>query len=113
MVIASNNKITIVRGDTGSLDVTVTAVVNGEEVEYELEEGDTLTFRMSKQLGGTPLIEKEIEDGELGLLSSDTASLPFGDYYYDITFVSSDESVVDHIIQATAGDPNFIITEAV
>lgn len=111
MIIADNNKITIVRGDSGSLDITVNVLVDGEEQEYELEEGDTLTFRMSKEFHGEPLIEKEIQDGNLGILPADTEDLPFGDYFYDVTLES--DGMVDHIIQVDKNNPNFIIAEAI
>lgn len=111
MIIADNNKITIVRGDTGSLQIAVNVVVNSEEQEYEMQSGDTLTFRMSKSFNGEPLIEKVITNEILGFVSSDTENLPFGDYYYDVTLES--DGLVDHIIQADKNDPNFTIAEAV
>ena len=111
MIIADNNKISIVRGDSGSVEITVNAIVSDEEVEYELEAGDTLTFRMSKSFDGEPLIEKDITDGTLGFDPADTADLPFGDYYYDVTLES--DGLTDHVIQADRNDPNFFILEAV
>ena len=111
MIIADNNKITIVRGDTGSLQIAVNVVVNSVEQEYELQSGDTLTFRMSKSFNGEPLIEKVITNGVLGFVSSDTEDLPFGDYFYDVTL--ENDGVKDHIIQADKNDPNFTIVEAV
>lgn len=111
MIIADNNKITIVRGNTGSLDVAVNIVTNNEEEEYELEEGDKLTFRMSKTFQGEPLIEKEIQNGVLGFVPADTEDLPFGDYFYDVTLET--DGLVDTIIQADDKNPNFIIAKAV
>lgn len=111
MIIADNNKITIVRGNTGSLDVGVNIVTNNEEEEYELQEGDKLIFRMSKTFQGEPLIEKEIQNGVLGFVPADTEDLPFGKYFYDVTLES--DGLVDTIIQADKNDPNFTIAEAV
>lgn len=111
MIIADNNKITIVRGNTGSLDVGVNIVTNNEEEEYELEEGDKLIFRMSKTFQGEPLIEKEIENGILGFAPEDTEDLPFGEYFYDVTLEA--DGLVDTIIQADDKNPNFIIAKAV
>lgn len=111
MIIADNNKVTIVRGDTGSLAVAVNVVVDGEEQEYELEEGDRLIFRMSKNFNGEPLIEKTVSDGTVSFDAADTADLPFGEYYYDVTLES--DGTIDHIIQADRNDPNFKIAEAV
>ena len=111
MIIADNNKITIVRGDTGSLQIAVNVVVNSEEQEYTPQTGDTFVFRMAKSFGGEPLIEKELQDGEIEFATADTEELPFGDYFYDVTL--ENDGVKDHIIQADKNDPNFTIAEAV
>ena len=48
MIVVDNNKITIVRGDTGTLDLAVNEIVDGEEQEYTPQTGDTFVFRMAK-----------------------------------------------------------------
>lgn len=111
MIVVDNNKVTIVRGDTGSLTVAVNEIVDGEEQEYTPQTGDTFVFRMAKSFGGEPLIEKELQDGEIEFASADTEDLPFGDYFYDVTL--ENDGVKDHIIQADKNDPNFTIAEAV
>ena len=84
------NKITMTRGDTLQLQVTIT---QGEE-EYTPVEGDTVRFALKSQLNGKgtafkeeePLIEKSIPIATmiLKLDPADTKELLFGQYTYDI-----------------------------
>lgn len=82
MVNIVNNSITLTRGDTCVLKLNVVDV-RGEN--YTLQSGDKLTFTLRKKVSSVAtLLEKTLEENILSLNPSDTLTLDFGDYVYDI-----------------------------
>lgn len=116
MVKTNGNAIYCTRGDTLDLSITI---YNADGTEFTPASGDTITFGLkhstmtygNKEYTDTnPLVTKTIStsDMKLTLDPSDTASLPFGQYVYDIELVTSG-GVVDTFIPASA----FVITPEV
>ena len=106
MLKVKKNKITLTRGDTLRLNLTL---MNGNE-EYELQAGDRVRFALKHpeyNTDGTdfadtePLIVKQMEGGVLVLQPEDTKELGFGNYVYDVelTYANGD---VDTVIPPTA-----------
>ena len=91
LVIDKNNRITIINGDTGILNLKVS--------NYALKEGDTVTLTVKATLDAKPLISKVIdsfnEDGTCTIVldPSDTVGLRAGTYIYDIQLNLSDGRV--------------------
>jgi len=77
-----NNKITIVKKDTAYFSVALD--------NYELREGDKITFTISKEKESqTPLVQKvitEFTNNNMAIiyLSSEDTNLDKGTYFYDI-----------------------------
>ena len=103
--------IRIPRGDSGYFEVKRTK--DGEILPFE--EGDTLTFTVKKDASEeTVLIQKQVstfdDDGVamFRLDPSDTASLAFGVYRYDVqaTYASGD-------IDTLVGPGNFYVGEEI
>ena len=99
LAIDVNNKIKIVRGDTGCIEFTVQ--------NYSLSKGDKVKFTVKASMTATePAILKEIteftENGTalIVLNEEDTNSLAAGDYLYEIEVRLRDGSV-DTVITAT------------
>lgn len=89
--------IEIVRGTTNTFSIFVTngeKDENGEYVPYILQAGETLIFGIKKDPRElTPLIKKTVAVGEGGVYTveftpDDTADLPFGKYFYDVSVKS-------------------------
>ena len=81
--------LSIVRGTTNSFSVAITDEETGEP--YELEAGELLRFGIKKNPKDDEYvlvidITETNEDGEYAftILPSNTISLPFGSYYYDV-----------------------------
>lgn len=77
--------IKMVCGDTVKYEIDVAYGI--DKVDYELSEGDKLTFTMKKYIyDETPLIVKDIsiEDCILEIASEDTIGLQFGEYHYNV-----------------------------
>ncbi len=87
------NTIKLTRGDSVSFSVSMR---NGEE-EYELQEGDFLTFTVRKNVyASEKLIEKVLTTSIIDIVPADTKLLPFGDYVYDVelTFQNGDVNTI-------------------
>lgn len=102
------NRITLTRGDTLKVNVSITTS-SGEE--YIPEEGDRIRFALKKDvLDEEPLILKEIpiDTLVLQLNPEDTKSLPFDKYVYDLELTKA-SGEVDTFITKT----DFILSEEV
>lgn len=74
--------INLTRGDTLTLEVTIT---DGNNEPYELQDGDKLTFTVKKSVFTEEiLIQKEIVDGIFTISHDDTKDLSYGKYKYDV-----------------------------
>ena len=90
-----NNNIKIIRGDSGSFDISITDT-NGSIVE--LAENDVLTFTLRRTARNpTIILQKNIVGGKLAINPADTEGLVFGAYVYDIELKRAD-GYVDTVI---------------
>ena len=95
----SGNKITMTRGDTAKIFVTVKYKSSGEM--YQPQEGDNIKFSFKKFISDKdPIFEKDVSMYNMLLIINpeDTKSLAFGPYYFDgqLTYRNGD---VDTFIQ--------------
>ena len=93
MFVIEGTTIILTRGD--SFYATVRVIDKGTGQPYEFQQGDSLKFGLKKSTcEPNCLIEKDISTSklELALSPSDTKTLPFGTYVYDIqlTFANGD-----------------------
>lgn len=105
IAVDDNYNITIVRGDSGYVKLSLVEIDGEEEVPYIPKEGETLRFAMAKKYGATEedcLILRPIDVSTLKLYfhPEDTKNLKFGDYKYDLEFTNED-GFVDTILKAT------------
>lgn len=80
MLTIKNNIITLTRGDTARIDLAISK--DGETYDYS---SDTVVFSV-KTSTTTPeyVFQKEVVDGVIYIAPSDTESLPYGTYRYDV-----------------------------
>ena len=85
-------RITLTRGDTL---ITKVSISNADGTPYEMQEGDSLRFKMTDIPGGVALIVKEIPSDTLTLKidPSDTNVLPFGEYFFDLQLTYANGNV--------------------
>lgn len=114
MLQVQGTDISLTRGDTAEFDV---APLNADGTAYEFQEGDSVIFTLAKKWGvAPPIVEREVPTDTLvlGIRPSDTSSLKFGTYCYDIkvrnsitgdewTFVLGSWHVTDEADAATTG----------
>ncbi len=90
MVSITNNTITMTRGDSLSLELSL---MNGENV-YTPQEGDVITFEVLgfPYDGEDPVLTKTIPNDTLllELAPADTASLSLGAHYYNTRIIFAD-----------------------
>lgn len=100
--IASDNTISITRGDTGSftLDIKNTS---GQAYDYS---EDTVLFTVKENTyAKDPVIQKEVEyEQNITILPADTEKLSYGTYVYDVQLTTAG-GIVDTIIPPS----NFVI----
>ena len=106
LYIDEEQNIELTRGDTGFFTIALKSN-NGEA--YSPQQGDSLRFAMSKSFGGEPIIIKTIPINTLVLEiePTDTSTLAFGKYVYDIEFTDA----AGHVSTIILG--NFILTREV
>lgn len=105
--IDSSNQITLTRGDTLILHLSLTE----NESFFEFEPGDAIRFALKSTVeDDEPLIIKDadMDTRTITIEPEDTKELPFGQYVYDIEYTSED-GVVDTFITPTT----FTISEEV
>lgn len=80
MLTIKNNTITLTRGDTARIDLAISK--DGETYDYS---PDTVVFSV-KTSTTTPeyVFQKTVSDGVIYIAPSDTESLPYGTYRYDV-----------------------------
>ena len=91
----SNKTISITRGDTGTFSLNITTA-NGTDYDYS---NDTVLFTVKRSVyEANHLIQKQVVYGEnIVIEPNDTASLPYGEYWYDVQ-VTTEGGVVDTVI---------------
>lgn len=110
--IDENGAITIIRGDSGFVTVSLVEVVDGEEVPYVPRTGETLRFAAAKKWGAKEdecfiIRDIPLTTNKLYFYPEDTKDQKFGSYKYDLEFTDID-GFVDTIMR---GD--FVISEEV
>lgn len=93
-----NNQITLTKGDTAILNLTI-YFPNMEE-QYELMDGDIVTFSITDKtqcFGESKIVvKKDFQQNEIQLKPIDTKYLPCGKYEYDVqlTFKNGDVNTI-------------------
>lgn len=92
LAIDENNNITLTRGDSASIAV---ALKNPDNTDYTLQSGDELLFTVKYNcITEDIIIQKNISsDAIINLIPSDTASLLYGEYFYDVQLTRANGSV--------------------
>jgi hypothetical protein len=86
------------RGDTLVAEV---GIVNPDGTPYVMQEGDSVRFKCTDVPGGAVLILKDVTSGTLRIEHEDTASLPFGTYFFDIEMAFANGTVDTFITEGT------------
>lgn len=108
LIIGSDNKITLTRGDTARIQVSITSA---DGSAYTPTTGDSVRFAMKKKYSDSePLVKIDIPIDTLLLeiLPEHTKTLDFGTYKYDVQITMADGSVDTFIDRGV-----FVITEEV
>ena len=101
MVNINNKDIRITRGDSCIINLTI---YDSAGDEYTPAPGDTIIFTVKSDINNDyKVIEKEFNNSEITLLKSDTISLNFGTYFYDVRLENG--SIFDTVLDSG----NFII----
>ena len=101
MLTISGTTITLTRGDSASIKLTLTKKDDG--TAYEPIEGDSIRFALSKQFGTeSPLVLIDIPTDTLILeiMPEHTKSLAFGSYVYDLEITYADGRVETFVDKA-------------
>lgn len=91
-----NNKVTMTRGDTCSFYCRINHS-DEDKTPYELQDGDVLVFTLRETAktdsptGYT--LQKTFSDYQITLTPSDTESLSYGNYVYDVQLTLADGTV--------------------
>lgn len=95
MFTIDDNRIYLTRGDTADIAVSLK---NLDDSDYEMQDGDTLYFRMKRYAtkdASDILVEKiaEVTEDEviISLVPTDTLELAFGVYRYEVELVTYDD----------------------
>ncbi len=106
MLHIQDNKISLTRGDTAYLNISVE--IDGKP--YDMQEGDALTLSIKKSTSDEmPVVQKMITSGTtIHIEPQDTDDLAFGKYKYDVQLDKANGDVFT-IIEPTA----FVILEEV
>lgn len=80
MLKISNQNITLTRGDTARIKLGITR--GGETYDFS---ADTVVFSVKKSTTAPEYVfQKTVQDGVVTILPTDTASLLYGTYVYDV-----------------------------
>lgn len=83
MIIIKGTEISIIRGDSATINLTIKN--RNSDEEYELLEGDIVRFSVKRDISDdNVLIQKTFEKNQIKLEHDDTKSLNFGEYVYDV-----------------------------
>ena len=100
------NDITVTRGDTLHLEISV---VDQDNQEYVLQDGDKLVFTLKKNVNTKEIIlQKDIIANKLTINHTDTTLLSYSTYVYDVQLTQANGDVTTVIKPS-----KFIITEEV
>ena len=89
MIIIEGNHISLVRGDSATINLTIKDKKTNQE--YILEVGDIVRFSVKKEIQSHDIvIQKQFNNNEIVLDYEDTKDLSFGDYVYDVELQYSD-----------------------
>lgn len=104
-----DNSLTVTRGDTLPVDVTIT---NTDGTAYEMQEGDVLvlTVKRTTDYDDDVAIQKQMdsETGPSCTLTSDETNIAYGAYFYDVELTQAN-GFRTTIVKPTA----FTVTEEV
>ena len=107
--------ITIVRGDSADLELTLYETnEHGEKVEYVPVEGDSLLFtvktntKTKNYIFQKPIDVMSLDGLKIAIHPEDTSDLSYGTYKYDVEYTSGD-GYVDTVITPR----DFIVAEEV
>lgn len=82
-----NNNISIIRGDSATITLSVTDA-NGDP--YVILPTDTVTMMVRQNPNSDAVISKTFTDATLTIAPADTSALPCGTYVYDVQLVHED-----------------------
>lgn len=103
MIVVDGTTITLTRGDTETLTVTVT---DADGQPYELGEGEYIEFvAKAKPTDAEPLIRKVTTDGAITFDRADTWGLATGKYAYNVRVengTSSYHTIIEGKLSITA-----------
>lgn len=89
LYVDADNNIELTRGDSASFNLTITE----NTTDYDFS-NDTVVFTVKKNVNTTTvLITKTFSGGIINIVPSDTNSLMYGTYYYDVQLTTSGGSV--------------------
>lgn len=92
-----DNSISLTRGDSARIDITV---VDAEGEEYELQEGDVLLFTVKSSVNDKDILIQK-SGAIVNLLPADTEDLEYGKYVYDVQLTLLDGTVNTIIAPST------------
>lgn len=106
MLNCQNNVITMTRGDTAVLRLDIT---DDKGNPYKLTDSDVVLLTLKRSvLDKSVIFQKSMVDGKIIIQPQDTASLEYGQYFYDVELTKEDGFV------ATVIPPHrFIVAEEV
>lgn len=82
-----NNNISIIRGDSATITLSVTDA-NGDP--YVILPTDSVTMMVRQTPNSEVVMSKTFTDATLSIAPADTSSLPCGNYVYDVQLVHED-----------------------
>lgn len=104
-----DNTLTVTRGDTLPVDITIT---NSDGTPYAMQEGDVLILSVKRttDYDEEPAIQKQMDSstGPSCTLSSDDTNIDYGAYFYDVELTQAN-GFRTTIVKPTA----FTVTEEV
>lgn len=117
----STQSISMTRGDYAAL--VFSAYEDDGVTLHELANGDKVQLQISKKYGTeAPLTKVKVKDTNLSttdldytieLLPEDTKDLKFGDYFYDVSILTTDGNVITYIGDSGDIQPKFTILKEV
>lgn len=82
-----NNNISIIRGDSATITLSVT---DAQGEPYTILPTDSVTMMVRQTPTSEAVISKTFTDAVLTIAPADTSSLPCGNYVYDVQLVHAD-----------------------
>lgn len=83
MILVKGTDISIIRGDSATINLTIKDKVANQE--YILNQDDKVRFSVKKDISDDEIvIQKEFSNNQIFLTHDDTKDLSFGEYVYDI-----------------------------